>query len=107
MLRLVQCDLLCIICCFNVLVHGRLYNTYLCITFVVYIQLHPAPNLALNPALNPNLFFNPNLLNRNWDDIIVISDDEEDDEDTPTSIVENQVLVFGQKTIYSLIDESN
>ena len=45
----------------------------------VYIQLHPAPKL--------NPFFNPNLLNWNWDDVIVISDDE----DMPTPIVENQV----------------
>ena len=41
-----------------------------------FIQLHP-PNLAPHP----NPFFNPKLINWNWDDVIIISSDDEDDEE--------------------------
>ncbi|GKB53668.1 hypothetical protein Tco_0904421 [Tanacetum coccineum] len=69
-------------------------------------MLCPPCSLQIHSALNLNPFFNPNLLNWNIDDVIIISDDDEDDEDMPMPTVENQVVVFRWKRIYSLIDES-
>ncbi|GKB45511.1 hypothetical protein Tco_0896264 [Tanacetum coccineum] len=61
----------------------------------------------LHLALKLNPFYNPNMLNCNWDDVIVISDDVDDDdddeEDTPTHAHDNQVLMLGRKMIYYIV----
>ncbi|GJX80818.1 hypothetical protein Tco_0328967 [Tanacetum coccineum] len=43
-----------------------------------YLEIHD-----LEVASHPNIFFNPKLINWNWDDVIVIpsDDDEADDQD--------------------------
>ena len=64
-------------------------------------QLHPPPPPTLAP--HPNPFFNPNLINWNWDDVIVISSDDEDDEQVETS----RPINLGQKRVYCLVDESD
>ncbi|GKB83509.1 hypothetical protein Tco_0950404 [Tanacetum coccineum] len=56
-------------------------------------------------APHPNPFFNPHLMNWNWDDVIVIpSDDEEPDANEELF---TPVNVLGRKRVYALIDESD
>ena len=43
-----------------------------------------------------------NLINWNWDDVIVISSDDEHDEEEETSIPIN----IGRKQVYCLVDEN-
>ncbi|GKG55214.1 hypothetical protein Tco_0571854 [Tanacetum coccineum] len=45
----------------------------------------------------------PNLINWNWDEIIVIPSDDEADEKE----VDTQVSVIGRKRVYALIDEND
>ena len=63
-----------------------------------------------NPPAHPNPFFNPNLINWNWDDVIVISSDDEDDgeeEPIPSPTVVSQVFVPGRKRVYCLVHVSS
>ncbi|GKF20505.1 hypothetical protein Tco_0069143 [Tanacetum coccineum] len=60
-------------------------------------------------APQPNTFFNPSLVNWNWDEVILIpSDDDEPraEEDIYTS-VNTQVHVKNRKRVFALIDESD
>ncbi|GKF18326.1 hypothetical protein Tco_0063244 [Tanacetum coccineum] len=52
--------------------------------WMMLFEVPPPPNHARHPSP----FFNPNLIEWNWDDVIVISSNDEDDEekDIPTGL---------------------
>nr|GFA91428.1 hypothetical protein [Tanacetum cinerariifolium] len=69
----------------------------------------PVEDVDVKIAPHHNPFFNPNLLNWNWDDIIVVASDDDKahaEEDISTS-VNTQVHVKTRKRVYALIDESD
>ncbi|GKE18635.1 hypothetical protein Tco_1426212 [Tanacetum coccineum] len=65
----------------------------------------PVEDVDVEIAPHPNHFFNPHLLNWNWDDVIVIPSD--DDEPDAKEEISTPVNVLGRKRVYALIDESD